>query len=140
MEDVDDAEEEKELLEDKLRRLQKVNLVATITSLKMKLDRYFQMRISLCRLVPMLMVRPTLSSDIQRMEQEFAYGYLDGMVAFYVSITNEVGESSPFTDEEVDGWDDWWKYMTANFNAYTESLLDLNFMKNMKFFVCDRNH
>jgi len=106
MEDVDDAEEERELLEDELRRLQKVGSVATITSLKMKPDKYSRMHIPLCRLVPMPIVRPTLSSDLQRMEQEFAHGYLDGMAAFYVSITNEAGESSQFTDEEVDGWDD----------------------------------
>jgi len=30
--------------------------------------------------------------------------------------------------------------MNANFNAYMESLSDLNFTKNMKFFVCDGNH
>jgi len=86
------------------------------------------------------MVKPTLSSDIQRLEQEFAHSYLDGMAAFYVSVTNEAGESSQFIDEEVDSWDNWWKHMNANFNAYTESLPDLNFTKNMKFFVCDGNH
>jgi len=64
MEDVDDAEEERELLEDELRRLQKVDSVATIMSLKMKPDRYLHMRIPLCRLVSMPMVRPTLSLDI----------------------------------------------------------------------------
>jgi len=94
MEDVDDAEEEKELLEDELRRLQKVDSVTTITSLRMKPERYFQMHIPLCRLVPMPMVRPTLSFDLQKIEQEFAQGYLDGMTIFYVSTTNEAGESS----------------------------------------------
>jgi len=105
MEDVDVAEEERELLEDELRRLQKVDSVATITSLKMKPDRYSRMRIPLYRLVPMPMVRPTLSSDIQRMEQEFAHGYLNGMAAFYESITNEAVESLQFKDKEVEGWD-----------------------------------
>jgi len=40
MDDVDDAEEEKELLEDEFRRLQKVDSIATISSLKIKPDRY----------------------------------------------------------------------------------------------------
>jgi len=70
MEDVDDAEEEKELLEDELRKLQKVDSMATISSLKMKPEKYSQMRIPLCRLVPMPMVRPTLSSNLQKIEQE----------------------------------------------------------------------
>jgi len=69
MEDMDNAEEERELLEDELRRLQKVDSMATITSLKMKPDRYSRMHIPLCRLVPMPMVKLALSSDIQRMEQ-----------------------------------------------------------------------
>jgi len=64
MEDVDDVEEERELLEDELRRLQKVDSMEIITSLKMKPDRYSQMHIPLCRLV----VRPTLSSNLQKME------------------------------------------------------------------------
>jgi len=62
------------------------------------------------------------------------------MAAFYVSTTNEAGESSQFTDEEVDSWDNWWKHLNADFSAYMESLPKLNFMKNMKFFVCNGNH
>jgi len=45
MEDVDDVEEERELLKNELKRLQKVDSVATISSLKMKLDTYSRMRI-----------------------------------------------------------------------------------------------
>jgi len=71
-----------------------VDFVTTISSLKMNPDRYSQMRIPLCRLVPMPIVRPTLSSDLLKMEQEFAHGYLDGMSAFYVSTINEADESS----------------------------------------------
>jgi len=89
---MDDAEEEKELLEDELRRLQKVDSVTTFTSLSMKLEKYFRMHTPLCRLVPM--ARPTLSSDLQKIEQEFAHGYLDGMASFYVSMTNEARETS----------------------------------------------
>jgi hypothetical protein len=40
IEDIDDGEEEKELLEDELRRLQKVDSVATITSLRMKPEKF----------------------------------------------------------------------------------------------------
>jgi len=95
---------------------------------------------SLCRLVLMPMVRPMLSSDLQKIKQEFAHGYLDGMATFYVSTTNEAGESSQFSNEEVDSWNDWWKHMNADFNAYMESLPELNFTRNMKFFMCDKNH
>ncbi len=87
-------DEEKELLEDELRRLQKVDSVATIASLRMKPDELFRLRIPLCRLVAMPMVRPTLSCDLVKLEQEFVNGYLDGAAVFYVTTTNEAGESA----------------------------------------------
>jgi len=33
-----------------------------------------------------------LSSDLQKIKQEFAHGYLDGMAAFYVSMTMRLGK------------------------------------------------
>jgi len=60
-----------------------------------------------------------------------------------VSTTNETGESSQFTNDEVNGWDDWWKYKNVDFNAYVESLREslpeANFKKNKKFFLSDGN-
>jgi len=140
MEDVDDVKGERELLEDELRWLYKVDYVATIANLKMKLERFSRMSIPLCTLVAMPMVRPTLSSNLQKLEQEFAHRYLEGAASFYVSTTNEAEESSEFKDDEVNGWDNWWKQKNADFNAYVESLPEVNFPKNMKFFVCDGNH
>lgn len=106
MEDDYDVEDEKKLLKDELRRLQKVDSVATIASLRMKPEKHSRLCILLCRLVAMLIVRTTLSSDIQKLEQEFAHGYCDGATVFYVSTTKEARESSQFTDHEVNGWDD----------------------------------
>jgi hypothetical protein len=51
------------------------------------------------------MVRPTLSCDFQFLEREFACVYRDGAVIFYLSTTNEVGESAMFMGEEMDEWD-----------------------------------
>jgi hypothetical protein len=107
-EDVVD-EDEKELLEDDLRRLQKVDSVSTINALRMKPEKTFRLSIPLCRLVAMPMVHPTLSCDIQLLEQEFACGYRDGATVFYVSTTNEAGESAVFTMQEMDDWDPLWK-------------------------------
>lgn len=140
MDDVDEDEEEKELLEDELRRLQKVDSVATIASLRMKPERLSRFNIPLCMLVPMPMVRPTLGSDLVKLEQKFAVGYRDGAAVFYVSTTNEAGESSTFTEDEINSWDPLWKQRIDIFNAYVDSIPELRFMMNMKFYVCDGNH
>jgi len=62
-EDVVD-DEEKDLLEDDLQPLQKVDSIATINALRMKPKNLFQLSILLCRLVAMPMVRLTLSCDM----------------------------------------------------------------------------
>ena len=56
--------EEKDLMEDDLQEHHKVGLVNTIASLRMKPAHLFRLQIPLCRMVPMPMVRPTLSCDL----------------------------------------------------------------------------
>lgn len=138
--EVDFEEEEKEMLEDELRRRQKGHVVETISSLRMKPDELFRMFIPLCRLVAMPVVRPTLPSDIKKLEDEFAIGYRDGAAVFYVSTTNEHGETSEFIEIEMSKWDDLWKEKNDVFVKHVESKPALKFLKNLKFFVCDGNH
>ncbi len=114
--------------------------MATISSLRMKPDQLFRLQIPLCRLVPMPMVRPTLSSDLVKLEQEFVNGYRDGAVVFYVTTTNEAGESSKFSEQEMDGWRSLWKNKNDIFNDHVDSMPELKFLRNLKFFVCDGNH
>jgi len=40
------------------------------------------------------MVWPTLSCEVQLLEQEFAFKYYDGATMLYVSTTNEASESA----------------------------------------------
>ena len=63
--------------------------VTTLQSLRLFPNELCRMRIPLCRLVPMPMVRPTLASDILALEQQFVYGYEEGARVFYVSIADE---------------------------------------------------
>ncbi len=74
------------------------------------------------------MVRPTLSCDVQMLEWEFACGYLDGAHIFYVSTTNEVGESAGFTIKEMEEWDLLWKQKNATFEEYMDFELALKFL------------
>jgi hypothetical protein len=61
--------------------------------------------IPLCRMVYMLLVRPTLTHDIKRLEAEFTNGYRPGAPVFYVSITNEHGEERFLKDVDTSKWD-----------------------------------
>jgi hypothetical protein len=133
-------EEDKDLDEDDLRSYHKVDSVKTIASLRMKPEHLFRLRIPLCRMVAMPMVRPTLSCDLKLLEQEFNGGYRDGAAVFYVTTTNEGGQGSAFTVEEMEGWDPLWKKRNDMFNAKVQAVPELRFLKNLKFFVCDGNH
>ena len=37
-------------------------------------------------------------------------------------------------------WDPIWREKNEVFTRYLESRSELNFMKNLKFFICDGNH
>ena len=120
--DLDDADdEEKGLIEDEIRRIQKGDSIDILLELRMKPEELFRLHIPLCRLVAMPMVRPTLASDITKLEQEFAGGYRDGATVFYVSTTNEEGLSEEFSDEEMSKWDPIWRERNEVFSRYLDS-------------------
>ena len=138
---IDDAyDEEKGLTEDELRRIQKGDSIDILSELRMKPKDLFRLHIPLIRLVAMPMVRPTLACDITKLEQEFAGGYRDGAAVFYVSITNEEGQSEEFTDVEMSNWDPIWREKNELFTRYLDSRREMKDMKNLKFFICDGNH
>ena len=134
LDDVDD--EEKGLIEDELRRIQKGDSIDILSELRMKPEELFRLHIPLCRLVAMSMVRPTLACDITKLEQKFAGGYRDGAAVFYVSTTNEEGQSEEFSDEEMSKWDPIWREKNKVFTRYLDSRCELKQMKNLKFFIC----
>jgi len=100
--------EEKELMEDELQRLQKGNVVETISSLQIKPDELFWLQIPLYKLVAMPMVRPTLSCSVKKLEDEFASRDHDGVAIFYVSTTNEAKKTLEFTEVEMNEWGALW--------------------------------
>ena len=99
VQDLDD--DEKGLMEDELRCIQKGDSIDILSELRMKPKDLFRLHIPLCRLVAMPMVRPTLACDITKLEQEFAGRYRDGAAVFYISTTNEEGQSEEFSEEEM---------------------------------------
>ena len=45
-----------------------------------------------------------------------------------------------FSNDEMSKWDPIWKEKNEVFTRYFDSRLELNFLKNLKFFICDGNH
>lgn len=141
-EDDDDLEEgvEIEIDLDEFRGRQKLNSVATISSLRMKPTSSSRFFIPLCRMVAMPMVRPTLQSDLAKLEHEFVHGYREGAAVFYVSLTNEDGKTQEVTAADMESWGPLWNAQNEIFNAYLESVPELKCLTNLMFFVCDGNH
>lgn len=91
-------------------------------------------------MVAMPMVRPTLQSDLSKLEQEFAHEYREGTAVFYVSITEKAGKTLEVSDATKEAWGPLWNSQNESFNAYLESVRELRGFTNLMFFVCDENH
>ena len=126
--------------EDEIRGRQKLNSVATISSLRLKPSSSSRFFIPLCRMIAMPVVRPTLQSDLSKLEQEFVHGYREGAAVFYVSITNEDGNKQEVTAADKAAWGPLWDAENDSFEKYLTSVPELKALSNLMFFVCDGNH
>ena len=126
--------------EDEIRTRQKLNSVATITSLRFQPMSSSRFGIPLCRMLSMPMVRPTLSSDLAKLEQEFVHGYREGASVFYVTTTNEDGKTQEVLVADKASWGPIWNAKNDDFNTFLRSDPNLAHLTNMMFFVCDGNH
>ena len=126
--------------EDEIRTRQKLNSLATITSLRFQPISSSRFSIPLCRMLPMPMVRPTLSSDLAKLEQEFFHGYREGASVFYVTITNEEKKTQEVNEADRASWGPIWNAKNDVFNTFLLSDPHLASFTNLMFFVCDGNH
>jgi hypothetical protein len=126
--------------EDEIRTRQKLNFVATITSLRFQPISSSRFSIPLCRMLAMPMVKPTLSSDFAKLEQEFVHGYREGALVFYVTTTNEDGKTQEVIEADKASWGPIWNAKNDVFNTFLLSGPHLAHLTNMIFLVCDGNH
>ena len=141
-EDVDESVEVDvldELLAVQIRATKKVNSIATIEALCLKSTSLSHVLVSLYRMVAMPIVRPTLSSNLASLEDNFVHGYHEGAAVFYLSITNEGGQIEKMTDEDLVSWGPLWCVVNACFE-YLSSILTIRHLKGIKFSVCDGNY
>ena len=91
-------------------------------------------------MLAMPMVRPTLASDLSKLEQEFVHGYREGASVFYVTITDEEGKSQEVMESDKASWGPIWNAKNDIFNTFLSSDPHLAIFTNLMFFVCDGNH
>ena len=91
-------------MEDNIQRTQKLDKVSIVSSLRLFPPDLTRMQIPLHRLIPMPMVRSTLICNLTQLENNFSTNYEDGMQVFYVSISNEEGKTSQFSNSEKEAW------------------------------------
>ena len=91
-------------------------------------------------MLPMPMVRPTLSSDLAKLEQEFIHEYKEGASVFYVTITNEHGKTQEVLEDNKASWGPIWNAKNDIFNTFLLSDPHLARFTNLMLFVCDGNH
>jgi hypothetical protein len=142
-EDQDESQNDDEQFgddEDEIRSRQKPDSVVTISSLRFQPISVSRFSIPLCRLVAMPLVRPTLQSDLDKLEQEFVHGYRDKAAVFYVTLTDEHGSTQEVTSAVKENWGSLWNAQNEEFNRYLLSVPELSHMENLMFFVCDGNH
>lgn len=137
---IDDEEPECTLNEDELRQVLKVNSNKCIEHMRISPKEASRFNIPLCRMVYMPLVRPTLASDIKRLEAEFAHGYRHGASVFYVTLTNERGEEMAVTEEVKKSWDPLWAEANRVFESQLKANKHLQHLQGRMFFICDGNH
>ena len=126
--------------EDDIRTRHKLNCVSAIARLRFQPLSSSRFNIPLCRMLAMPMVRPTLPTDLAKLEQEFVHGFREGSSVFYVTITDEEGGTHEVTEADKESWGPIWCAKNEEFNTFLLSVPELANMTNLMFFVCDGNH
>jgi hypothetical protein len=98
------------------------------------------MKIPLCRLIPLPLVRPVLQSDMKHLENDFIFGYNDGDRVMYVSLTNDRGQKQAISDDIKNGWDEHWIAVNTEFEESLEEREELSSLSGFMFFIWDGNH
>jgi len=126
--------------EDEIRRIQMLDFVSTLSILQMVPTAHSRRRIPSCRLVPMPMIRPTLSCDLTKLEQQFSHRYEDGARVFYVFLADKQRQMGEFSKDEKREWGPLWNSVNDAFNSDLRSVPELRHLADAKFYVCDGNH
>ena len=116
------------------------NMYEVIESMRRQPVSKAVLRIPLCRMVHMPMVRPTLRCDVVKLMGAFRYGYKPHSGVIYVSVTDDEGHIRVVTQEDVQQWNPCWIQENDAFENCLKSDPDLVGLSGSMFFVYDGNH
>jgi hypothetical protein len=88
----------------------------------------------------MPLIRPTLLSDVKRLEAEFFHGYRPSATVFYVSLCDENCKERTVTAQDQQHWGLHWTVVNEEFEVKLAANLDLSKLSRRMFFICEGNH
>ena len=88
----------------------------------------------------MPLVRPTLLSDVLKLEQGFIHGYRSGSAVFYISDVNNEMEIEDVTSELMNSWNVHRENASAKFDEFLKEDDVLKKIVDKIFWVWDENH
>ena len=96
--------------------------------------------ILLCRLLSMSLVRPTLMSDVLKLDQGFICGFKTVNAVFYVLVVNNLMKTKDVTSKMTNFWNIYWKNASAKFDEFLKNDDVLCKFVGKMFWIWDGNH
>ena len=127
-------------MEFRVRHNLKKDSFSVIEGMRIQPKEKSSMRIPLCRLIHMPLVRPTLRSDVTKLMSAFQFGYRAGSATLYVSTANESGENRFISAKDKREWGELWNAENDKFESFLRADKDLMSLSGCMFFVYDGNH
>ena len=123
-----------------LRKEQKQDSINVIDQLHIKPEEKSRLKIPLCQLQALPLVRPINEVDVQCLENKFVNGYRDGDRVLYVALYNNRKDSLDISHDIMASWDDHWKAASNHFDARLLADPDLAPMIGKMFYIWEGNH
>ena len=127
-------------MEYRIRHNLKKDSFSVVEGMRIQPVQKSSMRIPLCRLIHMPLVRPTLRSDVTKLMSAFQFGYRAGSATLYVSTANESGENRFISAKDKREWGELWNAENDKFESFLRADKDLMSLSGCMFFVYDGNH
>lgn len=117
------------------------NTASCLDALKWEPRAKCRLKIPLCRMISLPVVRPYLKSDVSHLASYFiASGYMEGNGFFYVACVDNNGHSTEVTNEIIEKWSPEWRLVNEEFERLLQADEDLCIFSNLMFMVWDGNH
>lgn len=97
-----------------------------------------RLSISLCKLIPLLLVRSILEVDVQLLKNEFVNGYREGNKVLYISLYDNNGVLKNIYNAET--WGEYWQSCNESFKRLLKSDCNYEKFSEKMFYIWEDNH